>query len=167
MKFTDHWALHGKYNSPEAIQQIIGTLQEHILALPYTRRWCIFNIQECSDEGRYLSKCIQQKTAIAVSDGSFKDDKGSVAWVLEDSTSLYHLSGHADSPGSPVEQSAYRSELVGLLELVMLIQELSMFHNISEGQVTVGCDNESALNLALTWTPKLHPQWPTMTSSAQ
>jgi len=63
-------------------------------------------------------------------------------------TSLHRISGCTYAPGGLEEQSAYRSKLVGLLALVTMIQAITTFHRISDGQVTVGCDNESALNLA-------------------
>ncbi len=80
------------------------------------------------------------------SDGSFKDNKGTLAWVIKGEES--RLVGYNWVPGEPLEQSAYRSELAGLLAAVTIVDELSSFNNIIAGKVTVGCDNISALDLA-------------------
>jgi hypothetical protein len=164
-KFRNHWALLGLCHRPTAAHPIIGSLREYILSTPYASRWCITNALEYSDEGRHFSDSIQKKSAIAISDGSFKEGKGSAAWVLEGNTSLHRITGCAYAPGGPKEQSAYRSELVGLLALVTMIQAITTFHGISDGQVTVEGDNESALNLAFaTDIPITSFSWPTMTS---
>jgi hypothetical protein len=41
--------------------------------------------------------------------------------------------------------SAYRGELSGLYASIAIINRLCDFHNITSGEITVGCDGLSAL----------------------
>ncbi len=51
-------------------------------------------------------------------------------------------------PGAPEHHLTYRSELMGLLTILVFIEELCTFHNISSGGITIGCDGLSALQQA-------------------
>ena len=52
-------------------------------------------------------------------------------------------------PGYGDDQSAYRSELCGLLGIMYTLRELCHHHNITSGSVTVACDGLSAIRKAL------------------
>jgi hypothetical protein len=54
-------------------------------------------------------------TAIAVSDGSFKDNQGTSAFIIEGESKHGRLVGVNVIPGDSSSQSPYRSELGGLL----------------------------------------------------
>jgi hypothetical protein len=48
-------------------------------------------------------------------------------------------------PGAPTDQSAYRSEVAGLLGNATMVREICAFHDIIAGTVYLGCDGLSAL----------------------
>jgi hypothetical protein len=87
-----------------------------------------------------------------VCDGSYKDEKGASAWVLEGASNRNRIRGYNQVPGATTDQSPYRSELAGLLGTVTMITEIYKFHHLTEGQITVACDNISVLNLAFDTT---------------
>jgi hypothetical protein len=80
----------------------------------------------------------------AVSDGSFKEQHGTAAWMIYVSESCI-IRGTTITPGSPEVQSAYRSELIGLYGIAYTIRYLQRNYE-KEGSITVGCDGLSALN---------------------
>jgi hypothetical protein len=59
-----------------------SSLANSIAELPTTARWSVENFQS-TDNGIYISQAISAGSAIAVCDGSYKNGKGSSAWVLE------------------------------------------------------------------------------------
>jgi len=51
----------------------------------------------------------------AVSHGSYKDDRGSVAWIIEGPDSSLRLVGKTYTPGHPGNHSSFRSEVAGIV----------------------------------------------------
>ena len=96
-----------------------------------------------------IVNCIREGTAVGVSDGSFKEEYGTAAWVLENKTGTQRIMGHLVSPGFNSDQSAYRSEISGLYAMVMMTEAIIKVWNIQEGGITLGCDGKSALRQAL------------------
>jgi hypothetical protein len=94
----------------------------------------------------------------AVSDGSFKNQHGTAAWkvIISDSCVIH---GETISPGEPTDQSAYRSELVGIYGIVATIWMLENEHKLI-GAITVGCDGLSALNQASKQYDFINPNEP-------
>jgi hypothetical protein len=94
-----------------------------------------------------LAISIIKGAAMAVSDGSLKDDMGTAAFHIEDSEEGDRVSmeGVLQVPGTPRESSSHRSKLGGLYGIVTVVEAVIQFHNITEGAVEVGCDGESAL----------------------
>jgi hypothetical protein len=96
-----------------------------------------------------LRRALQAGQAIAVSDGSFKDGKGTAAVIVE---------GREDSgarvvllvpvPGLSSQQGALRSELMGLLALVRWISAQTAEWELDSGAIAVACDNKAAVSAA-------------------
>jgi hypothetical protein len=110
-------------------------------------KWCVNNV-DLSDDGNTIADAIRNRVAIAVSDGSFKDTYGTVAWVLEGDNSAGCIIGRVISPGTGSDQSAYRSKLSGILAIMIMVKHICSYHHISEGSVELACDGLSALNKA-------------------
>jgi hypothetical protein len=94
-----------------------------------------------------LVESIQQGTAVAVTDGSFKDTMGTAAYVVQDRlidpTSRIVLV--IQTPGRSKDHTPYRAEIRGVLGIVLTLDKICADHDIEEGKVTLGCDYESAL----------------------
>lgn len=110
------------------------------------------------DDGFYLQNRIRNGMAIAVCGGSFKEGKGASAWVLEGEggKSSNRMVGRNIVPGHAEDQSAYRSELAGILGVVSIVKELVKYYEIEEGHVTIGCNNISALDIAFDLDQEIH-----------
>ena len=98
---------------------------------------------------------IKNKSLMAVSDGSYKENLGTAAWIIETEKQDATVSGVAVSPGNGKIQSAYRSELLGLLASIEMIEIMAKKFEIKEGGYTLACDGKSALKKAI----DAHPNW--------
>jgi hypothetical protein len=110
--------------------------------------WCLTNLQLLEDEGATIIEGIKNGSAKVVSDGFFKSAKGAAAWVLEGTNEICNLKGTTAVPGSLIDQSAYCSELVGILAALSMTQVLCAYCQIESGSLTMGCENTSAIFLA-------------------
>jgi hypothetical protein len=103
-------------------------------------------VSQSSDNGEYITDAIRSSIAIAVSDGSFKDNFGMVAWVVEGATSAHRICGANVSPGHPNDQGAYRSELLGMYGFASAVASICRLHRITAGSIEVACDGKNALH---------------------
>jgi hypothetical protein len=76
-----------------------------------------------------------------------QDNFGTAAWILEGKRSTLQISGRVTTPGQDITQSAYRSELAGILAAITVINALASFHNI-HSSITILCDCEKGLEKA-------------------
>jgi hypothetical protein len=107
-----------------------------------------------------MAHAIWHGTAIAVSDGSYKDGRGMAAFILETSNN-FDLTGRIvgvnSIPGETVNHSSYRSKIGGVSGIVETVGILCDRHSITAGAIKVGLDGEQAMeNIFGTWP--LHPQ---------
>jgi hypothetical protein len=121
------------------------TLEESIQNLPSAAQWSVKNFKS-SDNGELIAKAITEGTAIAVCDGSYKEGKGSSAWVLEGASPTGRIIGSNLPPGISSGQNSYRSELAGLYDILTMLSTLRPVHQLSSGKIAIACDNISALN---------------------
>ena len=102
-----------------------------------------------SGSERRLAESITAGTAIAVSDGSYSEDKGvgTASWTLSTQDKTHLVTAGATSPG-PIEcQSSYRSEILGLLGILEELNDRCKRWNIKNGKCTIFCDGISALHI--------------------
>jgi hypothetical protein len=87
-----------------------------------------------------------QGTAVAVCDGSYKDHFGTAGFVIQrgDNDEERIVGAHV-TPGHPDESNAYRSELGGILAIVIVTEAIAKLHDIQEGKIELGCDCESGI----------------------
>jgi hypothetical protein len=92
---------------------------------------------------------IEQGTLWLVSDGSFNPSMhtGTAAWILEGISSKVHISGKIITPGEPTDQSAYRSELAGILAALTVINFSTTYYNVT-GTITLHCDCKKGIEKA-------------------
>ena len=88
-----------------------------------------------------------------MSDGSYKDGRGSAAVILEGDTCKGRASFSMTVPGDSGEMSAYRAELAGLYAAIRFIMKLCDYYNVSSGGVYFGCDGLSALQQSFSLFP--------------
>mgnify|MGYP003460263465 FL=1 len=98
-----------------------------------------------TDDGDRVAQAIRDGKAIAVSDGSFKLAIGTASWVLQGEDHADEVKGRCRVPGPEDWQSAYRSELCGLLGSIYFATTLAKHKGITTGKIRVGCDGLSAI----------------------
>ena len=79
---------------------------------------------------------------IGVCDGSFfaPTSIGSASWIFKISNSNDNFTGNNITPGSINHQSAYRSELSGVIGIIQHLTRLSTKYKITNGKMTLKCD---------------------------
>lgn len=108
------------------------------------------------DDGITIAQALQNKEAIAVSDGSFKDDYGTAQWILEGKNSHGRMVGQVITPGGPCNHSSYRSELSGIYSILVVVNQLCAHYQIVDGEIGIACDGLSALNKAFSFVSILN-----------
>jgi len=99
-----------------------------------------FTLYNTTDNSKQIANALLHGTCEAVSNGSYKDGSGMVAWMIQDMTSKNILSGKTIIPGHASDQSAYQSKLGGIFSIVMMIHNICAYYNITKGQIQIACD---------------------------
>jgi hypothetical protein len=132
-------------NSPSPLYD---SFESYILSNTHVNTWCFQWLDVPNDYGPLLQDIIKGDVWV-VSNGSFQPStqSGTAAWILEGRSSKLQITGKFISPGQAAEQSAYRSELAGLLAALTVINSLATFHNISSA-LSIHCNCETGLHKA-------------------
>jgi hypothetical protein len=147
---------------PTESPTLSNVLAERLQTSIPSRSWAMERLQS-PDNGAAVAQAIRSNTAICVSDGSFKDQHGTAAFVLVDPsyaepTSVSRVLGCHVAPGSNSDQSPYRSELSGIYGILCVVEELCALHKVESGSFTIGCDNETCLWTAINKIGTLSPR---------
>ena len=103
---------------------------------------------EQSDSITSLLEDIRNGSSRCVSDGSYNPHTqiGTASWIIESHNQLEYIRGTSIVPGHHSIQSAYRSELVGLLALLEQLHNFTIDYSIMDGETTIACDGVNALD---------------------
>ena len=74
-----------------------------------------------------------------------KNQFGTALWIIENAKETQRITGNVLIPGHHTDHSAYRSEIGGLYELVLMTELIKQVWRIREGEITLGCDGLGAL----------------------
>ena len=130
----------------------------NVLANKKGESWALKDIVTTPDISKIVQS-LKNGTAVAVSDGSFKDEGGTAAWIIESHDGTQRMIGRVLVPGYPSDHSAYRSELAGLYSIVLVVETIKEVWGQTAGSVVVACDGKEALRQAfLTATSRLSCQ---------
>ena len=108
-------------------------------------KWSLESIT-CNHDGKVIAKAIQDGTALAVSDGSFKHDRGTSAALIEDygvKESRMIITNRV--PGKMGDHNPYRAEACGVLGIITCIEAICKKFNIQSGSIRIGLDGESVI----------------------
>ena len=108
-----------------------------------------------SGDIRNIIESIQNGTTTAVSDGSYikGEEVGSAGWIIEGDQEGNQLTGQYETPGSKKSQCSHRSEMWGILGIIMTANAFCRTYNIRDGSIVAKCDGEGTIKV-LQW---LHP----------
>jgi hypothetical protein len=133
-------------------------LQESLQQLPETDKWAAKDIVSL-DDGHSIALEIILGTAIGVSDGSYKENFGTSAFIFEGVHSKGCITGRNCIPEAPEDQSAHRSEVGGIVGMAVTLKALCKLYDITTGSITLGLDGKLALNFASSeWDPHCQKQ---------
>jgi hypothetical protein len=142
---------HGRYQRLTGSSRILLELEDAMeeewrdaLQMPTEFLWLTEFVSE-TDDGDCVAQAIHDGNAVAVSDGSFKLATGTASWVLQGVDRDREIKGRCRVPGPEDWQSAYHSELCGLLGSVYFATTLVKHKGITKGKIRVGCDGLSAI----------------------
>jgi hypothetical protein len=84
--------------------------------------------------GANIAAAMIKGTAVAVYNGSFKEQFGTAGFVFQDWNSKQDgaIGAHV-TPGYPSEINPYRSKLGGILTLVVVAEAIAIFHQGDDG----------------------------------
>ena len=112
--------------------------------IPTNNEWWKREYQAPDDVEAILAG-IRDGTAICVTDGSFKNNRGTAAYVCKASIDTYDEAIYVNhTPGSTNIQDPYRAELSGIYGSLKVMTDLAIKHKIT-GSATLGCDCQAAL----------------------
>ena len=140
-----HWITHGRdYNVQTDV--ITPTHEEAEWDTLPDAMW-ICNHLQGQEHIHTLRQRLDLDGLIAVSDGSFdRENKlGTAAWTIASMDGEIRISGGGVVPGNPSDNSAFRSEVSGILGVMTALQ--TMFPKC-QGEVIVSCDGEGAVEAA-------------------
>jgi hypothetical protein len=120
----------------------LTTLEDHITD---NDKWTVSKLHYQAN-GRDIAQAIISGTAVVVCDGSYKEQFGTAGFVLQRGASKEaRIVGANVMPGHPEEMDPYRSELGGILSILVITEAIASFHNIQSGTIELGCDCESGI----------------------
>jgi hypothetical protein len=131
--------------APQPVFPEPNTLAEAIRQLPEGNQWAIQRF-DCTDNGLTIARALRAGTAVALSDGSYKDQFGTSAMIIEAENSSHNIIAVNVVPGNAEDQGSFRSELSGIFGLVIMVNVICKVHNITYGAIECGCDGQVVLN---------------------
>ena len=136
-----HSLQYSQANTPDSFFDYLRT------SLPTSSLWALQHLKFIGDLPAFARICTTGSVSLyAVSDGSFKDNRGTACWRISLPSSNDYFLGSVHVPGPPGCQSAFRSELAGLYGIAITLWAIKNFYNC-EISATIGCDGLSALLL--------------------
>ena len=127
---------------------IPNDFSDHLQLLPATAHWALQSMVRIGNMLE-LSEALQSGTAVAVSDGSYKLNLGTSAFIVTTPGCSSHVRGANRVPGPLKEGDSYRCELAGLYGIILTVNALCQAHGISSGKCTIACDNDSAIRVCM------------------
>ncbi len=79
-----------------------------------------------------------------VSDGSYRNDAGAAAWIIEGRSAAVRIIGMMITPGYTMDHSSFRSELTGIYGALCTLESLEL--GIAPFSCRIVCNGKSALD---------------------
>jgi len=93
-----------------------------------------------------LSNDILTGHGYAVSNGSFKPNQGSAAWIIEGSGSTNRVIGECFTPGTDDDHSSFRSELAGIYTCLLFLHHCFPNNNTEKPDFYLACNGKLVLH---------------------
>jgi hypothetical protein len=112
-------------------------------------RWSVQNLQIQGNLNQLL-QTIEDGTAYSGTDSSYKDGHGTAAFRIQNDLGD-QITGCNITPGLQGHQSAYRSELGGIVGILVLLDLLQQHYDLCIQQFVITCDCNGAGLKSLTY----------------
>jgi hypothetical protein len=123
----------------------LASLKEARRCLPLQDIWVVDMLIH-SDDGASVAASITDGTAYAVSDGSYKQNRGTSAFLLEGKGGeTNRVVGVNGIPGAAEDQSAYSLELGGISGVIAAVHCIYHLHLVTKGTINCRLDGYQAL----------------------
>jgi hypothetical protein len=102
------WTQQATHHS--APPQRATTLQERLQQLPPEAGWSVEEVkqfQDCEDDGRDVAQALRERKCRAVPDGTYKDNEGAAAFVVQGLQHKHQLLGCNRTPGREEEMTPF------------------------------------------------------------
>lgn len=133
--------------APEGNEKEIHMVLQRVSELPLPYKRTIGQLKSVRDLP-YLAQAIANGQAIGVSDASVNsNDEGSQAYIIESTNEKYHITGSSPVDSGEDDMESTRSEMTGVLAILLLLQVISEEYSITSGDFTIYCDNKEAINI--------------------
>jgi hypothetical protein len=97
-------------------------------------------------EFQELVQWVESGDAIVVSDGSYKEKMGTSSWrILSKHDETKIIPGAKFVPGRSQHQSSYRSELAGIVSIIVFISLAVEFYEVDQVIMQMVCNGIEAL----------------------
>jgi hypothetical protein len=112
----------------------------------------IWSVQHLQIQGdlNWLLQTIEDGTAYSGTDGSYKDGYGTSAFRIQNDLGD-QITGCNITPGLLQQQSAYRSELGGIVRILVLLDLLQQHYDLHIHRFVITCDCNGAGLKSLTY----------------
>ena len=135
----------GQNSTPQTIK-IYASLENRLANLPPDLRQGI-ELSFLNDDGYAVASAISNDRALAISDGSLKHSRGTSAFIIEDEgVEESRIHGSNRVPGHAEDQSSFRSEIMGVLGIILLAEQVCIQFKVDRGSVRIGLDGQSAVH---------------------
>ena len=124
---------------------VSASLSEAVSALSEEETWAVGNVIT-EHNGLCIAQAIENHTAMAISDGSYKLERGTSAAIIEErSNPASRIIVLNKVPGSRIDQSPYRSELAGVCGIIKMIEVIIAMYRVKGGSIRIGLDGENVV----------------------
>ncbi len=88
---------------------------------------------------------MQSNQALAVSNGSYQNNSGTAAWIIEESTGENQIQGSMITPGTTGDHSSFHSKAAGIYGILLTL--FALHNNIANitGTIEIACNGKSVL----------------------
>ena len=137
-----------------SVQSFFEYIQLHS---PISAKWALDNLTYVGNLNSWQNLAHQSYiNVVAVSDGSFKESHGTASWRISLRGKEDYFLGSVIVPGSPVCQSAYRSELAGIYGICISLLTIQKHYGCLIF-AEIGCDGLSALQTCQDSSDTINP----------
>eukprot|EP00957_Ditylum_brightwellii_P067733 5141512-Ditylum_brightwellii.AAC.1 len=102
------------------------------------------------DEGKHITQSLMRGTSITVSNGSYKDSRGTTTFIVDGKEyKIYHTTAAATIHGKLFIHNVYRAELTDIYMVTQIVTYLCQIYSITEGAITIACNGGEAIYKAM------------------